>query len=277
MGSQIQAFSKKSFCIVKNVTFNPTSEKEMSEVKKFPYEIKSAMDMPVLDVDTEKRRVKVAFSMIGNVDLDQDVTEYGAFDKTWAERGPEGKDLIWHLVDHVPRLTSNIGKPKELGYDQNYAFGITPITDTTLGNDVLKMYIDGIVNQHSYGFAIPKNRSEERDGVRYIKEVMQFEYSSVLWGANESTPTLELMKSIPFEEQKTKLSDRLEKLLKGWKHGTYTDDTFSLLEIEIKQIQSKILELSTLAAPIPEAPAPPIENELLKALKETNERIRKIA
>jgi len=62
--------------------------------------------------------------------------------------------------------------------------------------------------------------------------------------------------------------------LKAFKHGTFNDTTFSLLEIQIKQIQSKILELST--PPVVETVKPQSENELLKALKETNSKLLKL-
>jgi len=237
------------------------------------YEFKSVIDMPVMDVDETLRSVKVAFSMVGNIDSDGDVMEPGAFNKTWSERGPSGKNLIYHLIDHNTSIKSIVGKPKELGYDGNYAYGVTPIVDTNLGNDMLKMYQDGIISNHSFGFYVPKDRSNEKDGVRYIKEVSQYEYSSVLWGANSETPTLGMMKSLTQEEQKTKLSDRLTILLKGFKNGRYTDETFSLLEIEIKQIQQSIEEFTNAVTIVTPSPN---ENEILKVLKETNLKLKKL-
>ena len=232
-------------------------------------EFKSMPEMPVLDVDTEKKRVKVAFSNVGNVDFDNDVMMKGAFDKTWSERGPMGKNLIWHVVDHSASIKSVLGKPAELGYEGDYAFGITPMVDTALGNDTFKMYADGLINQHSFSYAVPKDRSQMKDGVRYIREVVQKEYSTVLWGANPITPTMEVIKSLGIEKVQEGLCLRLEKLGHSFKHGTYTDETFSLMEIEIKQIQQAITELSTYAA-TPVAPTPDDSRALFDVLHTLN-------
>ncbi len=231
-------------------------------------EYKGTSEMPVMDVDATSRCVKVAFSCIGNVDLDSDIIEPGSFDKTWSERGPAGKNLIWHVVDHSTSVKSILGKPKELGYMGNYAFGITPMVKTDLGNDVLKMYQDGLMNQHSFAYTVPKGRSEMKGDVRHIKEVMQYEYTTVLWGANPETPMLDLVKSLGFEKAKETLNGRLERLLKGYRHGTYTDETFSLLELEIKQIQQQISDISTHAAE--QAPAPDELKELLNEINNFN-------
>ena len=235
-------------------------------------EYKNVNQMPVMDVDTGSRCVKVGFSCMGNVDLDGDIIETGAFDKTWRERGPEGKNLIWHVVDHSTSVKSILGKPKELGYTGSHAYGITKMVDSTLGNDVLKMYQDGLMNQHSFAFTVPKGRSEMKGDVRHIKEVMQYEYTTVLWGANPETPMLELVKSLGFEAAKETLNGRLEKLLKGFKHGTYTDETFSLLELEIKQIQQQISDISTHAAE--QAPAPDELKGVLDAINNFNQHFK---
>jgi hypothetical protein len=66
---------------------------------------KDVMTMP-LDVDNASRRVKVVISEMGSKDLDNDIIESGAYDKTIAERGPQGKNIIHHLIDHNPSYGS---------------------------------------------------------------------------------------------------------------------------------------------------------------------------
>ena len=66
------------------------------------------------DVDTKARMVRVVLSQMGNIDLDNDVIDHGAFDKTIMERGPKGADLIYHLADHYPSLKYAIGKFSDL-------------------------------------------------------------------------------------------------------------------------------------------------------------------
>ena len=74
----------------------------------------------------------------------------------------------------------------------------------------------------------------DKKGIRTITELKLYEGSAVLWAANPETPTLDVKSEVKREE----LVDRLEKLSKAFKGGRFTDDTFSLMEIEIKKIQS---------------------------------------
>ena len=83
--------------------------------------------------------------------------------------------------------------------------------------------------------------------MRVIKELKLYEGSAVLWGANPETPTISMSKSMLISEKLT-LNQRLERLSKAFKNGNFTDESFSLLELEIKQIQQKIDELTTQAA-----------------------------
>jgi HK97 family phage prohead protease len=215
----------------------------------------------ILDVDTEKKTVKAVWANIGNVDLDNDVINLGAFTKTINERGPKGKNLIWSLIDHDASLKSAIGKPSELYVDGTQLIAITKLVDNEVGEDVLALYNEGLINQHSIGFSIPKGRSEIKENVRYINEVMLYEGSAVLWGANPETPTLGMFKNIakPTPEN---ANERLEKLCKLLKHGKLTDETFSLIEIEIKQIQS---EIATYV--VETTPKPTNDKSLLEAIK----------
>lgn len=193
----------------------------------------------VLDVDTENKTVKAVWANIGNVDLDNDVIEAGAFTKTIAERGPNGKNLIWSLIDHNASINSAIGKPQELYVEGTQLIAITKMVETEAGEAAICLYNEGLINQHSIGFSIPKGKSETRNGVRYIKEVMLYEGSAVLWGANPETPTIGLFKgfNVDNENDPIKRLDMLNVLLKK---GKLNDETLSLIEIEIKAIQSKI-------------------------------------
>ena len=60
--------------------------------------------IPVKDVDTDKGTIKAYYSVIGNVDSDNDIVESGAGTKTIIERGPEGSDRIKHFKFHDTRL-----------------------------------------------------------------------------------------------------------------------------------------------------------------------------
>lgn len=204
------------------------------------YEIKSA-ENSVEDVDTVSRRVKVVLNQTGSKDHDNDVIEMGAFKKTISERGPKAKNLIWHLTDHWHDLKHAVGKFSELYEDGNKLIGITTIPETTWGNDVLEFYKTGTINQHSIGFRITKAEpisAGNPDEYRLIKEVLLYEGSAVLWGANPNTPTLSVGKSL---EPKDALG-QYNRLSKAMKDGNYTDETFSILEAQIKQMEQDMLQ-----------------------------------
>lgn len=204
------------------------------------YEFKS-VDNSVKDVDSTTRRVKVAISHMGSKDLDVDVIDHNAFTKTIAERGPNGKDLIWHLTDHYPSLKYAVAKFSELYKEGDYLVGITDIPNTTWGNDVLEMYKTGMINQHSIGFRTIKSEPMNAgtpEEYRLIKEILLYEGSAVLWGANPNTPTLSVGKSATPEM----MAKRYQELTNSFKTGDYTDETFAILEAQIKQIEQDMAQ-----------------------------------
>ena len=175
----------------------------------------------------------------GNIDLHGDMIMPGAFTKTIKERGPEGKNEIWFLHDHD---TSKVnGKPTLLKEDGNGLYFEARIVDTEAGEDTLKLYEEGLINQHSIGFStIKESKVEEKGKNTYyeIQEVKLFEISSVLWAANPDTPFLGL-KSL----DKNLLLDRYDKLYKNLRKGNLKDETYELLEIEYNFIKSEMLKL----------------------------------
>lgn len=204
------------------------------------YQYKNISDS-VKDVDAASRKVKVAISHLGSIDFDNDVIDGNAYTKTLKERGPQGANLIWHLTDHNPSLKSAIGKFSELNVEGDYLVGVTNIPNTTWGNDVLEFYKSGHINQHSVGFRTVKAEQEKSGDVQYnrIKEIMLYEGSAVLWGANINTPTIEAGKSLAKEDADT-LNNELNLLSKSLKDGRFTDEGFELIEIRFKQVQEKI-------------------------------------
>lgn len=195
----------------------------------------------VLDVDMENKTVKAVWARFGNVDLDGDIIVPEAVTKTIKERGPKGKNLIWSLVDHNATLTRAIGKPSELYVEGDMLIAVTKMVETEIGEDMIKLYNAGVINQHSIGFStIKSDWQDQKQTVRVIKELKLYEGSAVLWAANPETPTLDITKSDPFA-----LKLRLE-TLKSAKKESFTDETFSLLEIEIKQIETTLAAVQAL-------------------------------
>ncbi len=227
----------------------------------------------ILDVDLEKRTVKACWSRMGVIDLDNDIMDFGCFNKTIAERGPKGKNAIWSLVDHCASINKALGKPKELYVEGDRLIAITTIVDTEIGEDAIKLYNAGCINEHSVGFRTIKSTMNNESGIRTINEVMLYEGSAVIFGANPDTPTMGLTKSMVEMQPKEQLNARLDRLMKAFKSGTFTDATFGLLEIEIKQIQSEIEAISTL--PVVKT-VEPHESTLLKALRESNYKLKNL-
>jgi HK97 family phage prohead protease len=243
-------------------------------------ENKSYNDM-ILDIEPESRTVKACWSRIGNVDLDNDIIVAEAFTKTIKERGPKGKNMIWSLVDHKADMAHTLGKPKELYIEGDMLVAVTDLIETECGEDAIKLYEAGLINQHSIGFSTLKSDVNQKTGVRTITELKLYEGSAVLWGANPETPTLGFKGE--FKETKENLSMRLENLIKAFRGGTFTDDTFALMEIQIKQIQAELLSLEiteTITQPAEAVePTPEVEEkndeEVLKAIKQFNNLFKK--
>ena len=236
----------------------------------------------IMDVDSEQRRVKAVWAMCGNIDLDNDIIVPEAFTKTLAERGPSGKNLIWSLVDHCADMNNVIGKPEQIYVENDMLIAITPIVETEKGEDIIKLYEAGLINQHSIGFSTIKS-NVNKEGIRTITELKLYEGSAVLWGANPETPTLGFKGEMEAKDKKQELSNRLERLIKSFKGGRFTDETFSLIEIEIKRIQSELLEIEVIKEITqPELSVEPIVEEkeenneqILKAINQFNNLFKK--
>lgn len=212
------------------------------------YEIKTIVG-GVIDVDDKSRMVTVCMNEMGSKDLDNEVMDDDAYNKTVKERGPKGVSLIWHLTDHTPSLKSAVGKPKEISAQSHKLIYKTPIEKTTWGNDVLEMYKSGSINQHSIGFRTIKSEPVDagKPGeYRLIKEVLLYEGSAVLWGANPNTGTLSVGKSLTKEESEKDFLETITELSKFtslFKNGHLSDQSFELVEIKMAQLSEKLQRL----------------------------------
>ena len=198
----------------------------------------------LIDLSENDRRVKVAISQMGSKDLDGDVIDSSAYTKTLNERGPKAKNQIWHLTDHNPSLKSAVGKFSELFVEGDMLVGVTNIPNTTWGNDVLEFYKSGHITEHSIGFRTIKE--ETKSDYNLIKEVMLYEGSAVLWGANSNTPTLSAGKSITKEEANSELEQLnkdLEFVTKTLRNGNLSDESFELVEMRLQMLNERIKNL----------------------------------
>lgn len=190
------------------------------------------------DVDDVKGIVTGYFSAFNNIDSDGDVIVSGAYKKTIAENGPNGRNRIMHLLQHNPLMP--LAKPMELIEDGKGLRFVSKITETSYGKDVIKLYAEGVFNEHSVGFEIVK--SDNKAGYREIREIKLWEGSTVTWGANPNTP-IESMKSW----DKPKSEEMIAKMCNLIRKGDLTDESLITLEICLKQLEEhlKALELKS--------------------------------
>jgi len=79
------------------------------------------------------------------------------------------------------------------------------------------------------------------------------------------------------------LNNRLEKLIKAFKGGKFTDEMFSLIEIEIKRIQGDLMEIEVIKEITqPEQSVEPVQEEktenneqILNAINQFNNLFKK--
>jgi HK97 family phage prohead protease len=139
----------------------------------------------VKQVDSSTRVVTGYYASFGTVDAEREEFAPGAFEDTIRRRGPDGSNRIKHLWQHDP--FTPIGTPEVLREDERGLYFETRIVDTQAGTDALKLYEEGVINEHSVGFNRVDQEPRE-DGTTLITEVQLWEGSSVTWGANPRTP-----------------------------------------------------------------------------------------
>lgn len=190
-------------------------------------------DATIKDLDVATGIVTGYFSQFNSIDLDGDVIMPGAFTKTIAERGPDSsKPEIAYLWQHD--TTKPLGKLLVLREDNFGLYFEAKMSDTTWGEDALKLYRDGVITQHSIGYQVIKSVETQMDmeeEVEQIYEVKLWEGSAVTFGANPNTPFTGF-KSLEERE------DRIKTLVKAIKNGSYTDETFGLIEFELLKLVS---------------------------------------
>lgn len=185
----------------------------------------------ISDVDIKQRIVSGYLSQVDVEDLGNDIIEKSAFTKTLQER----KDQVYFLNQH--NFAQPHGKFAELEVD-NYGlkFVSNPLPNTTYSNDALELIEKGIIEATSIGYIVTKK--EEYQNKRIIKELKLYEGSTVTMPMNQGAIITDV-KSLSYEQIKSKEA----KILKAFRHGTFTDETFSLLEIALKQLQVQVYEL----------------------------------
>ena len=180
----------------------------------------------IKDIDEKSGIVTGYFSIFGNKDSDSDVITKGAYKKTL------------HLYQHVSfRPLAGIKNGKLVVNDDGKGLYFeSTISQTSWGRDAIKLYADGVVDEHSVGFQTVK--SIDRNDYREITEIKLWEGSTVTWGANE----LALSKSAIDPEVITKKMDSVIKSIRGGKYEN--EEIFDSLEYYFKQLQQLFINLT---------------------------------
>lgn len=213
---------------------------------------KDLSEEAVKDVDVEKGVVTGYFSIFGNKDSDGDIVMPGAFKKSLKENGPQSeKPRILHLFQHDPIKV--LAKPFTIKEDKKGLYFESKISDTSLGRDVLQLYRDGVLTEHSIGYNIVKREVDEKEEIQKLLELKLWEGSTVSWGANMDA-LVSTVKSDGIDKtlwQKIlKKFDSLNTAVKG----SYTDDTARQLEIQFDQLKDLIFSLITKVEPVASTP-----------------------
>lgn len=225
----------------------------------FLYKDYSVSEKPISfkDVDGKKGIVTGYFSAFNNVDSDGDIIRKGAFAKTISENGPKSvRPRIKHLMNHNTSLP--LGLLQDLKEDDFGLYYESRLGTHTLGQDFIKMVESGLITEHSIGFrTIKRNQLQDWEGYNKnpekgwfeITEVKLYEGSSLTaWGANMNTP----LTGLKADKQVELVNNRIDLLCKAIRNGTFTDETFDFLEIELQQLKQfniDLLKQSTQPAP----------------------------
>lgn len=198
-------------------------------------------DMMLKDIDEKQGRVLGFFSKFGNIDSDKDMIMPGAFTKTIKEN----HSRIKHLYQHDPLKPLAGTKQNRLIITEDkdgLAFDST-ISQTSYGRDTIKLYVDGVIDEHSIGFnTINKNPKKD---YRELTELKLWEGSTVTWAANPQAGTTSV-KSLTKEDAIKKM----DVVIKSLRNGKYeNEDVFDLLEIYFKQLQQIILDITNTTEP----------------------------
>lgn len=215
------------------------------EYKGMPAE--SGTTYGIKDIDESKGRVLGYFSIFGNVDSDGDIMLPGAFKKSLGESNRR----IKHLYQHDPfRPLAGTAKGNLIvTEDKNGLIFDSTISQTTWGRDTIRLYMDGVIDEHSVGFNTVRDNKAGRH--REIIEAKLWEGSTVTWGANALAGTTAI-KSMTKET----LFSKMGAVMKSIRNGKYeNEEIFDQLELYFKQLENLIMDLEQKAqAPTSEEP-----------------------
>lgn len=124
-------------------------------------------------VNLQKREYEGYASVFGVRDLGNDIVQKGAFAKTLKERLPKNQIKVLYQHD-LP-----IGLPLHMEEDSTGLFVHAKVSKTALGDDVLELIRDGVVDGLSIGYETVKEFWDKKLNANLLQEVILYEFSNV--------------------------------------------------------------------------------------------------
>jgi HK97 family phage prohead protease len=198
------------------------------------------------DIDKAKRTAIIAHAFYNNIDLTDDISRKGMFNKSWSEN----KDDISFYLNHDDNLAP--GKVTDVYEDDNRAYTKTWLGTHTLGNDVLIMMDEGIIKKASFGYYVEKKDyiSVKGKRVRELKEVRHIE-TSVLTKqpANPKAGVMSVVKALggarELKEFVGEFEDHIKVMEKFCRNTKASDDAIKGVLAEIENTKQFISEYNT--------------------------------
>jgi len=190
------------------------------------------------DIDESNGIVKGYGSVFNNIDSDNDIILAGAYTKTLNENGSRVRYCNQHRIDQP------LGKFTELREDGNGLYFVAEIPKTRLGEDILLLMKNGVINENSVGI-MPIVKSFRQDGVRELKEVKLYEISCVTLAANPLAMITDAKGMI----DQDLLGKRFDILAKMIKKENVSDELGYAIEGELMKLKSLFIDITTVPAP----------------------------
>lgn len=207
----------------------------------------SSISGVIKDVDVKTGTVTGYFSIFGNVDSDGDMIMPGAFRRSLNNNYKRIKHLNQHR-SYEP-LAGTKDDRLVVREDNKGLYFESKISQTSYGKDVILLYQDGVLEEHSIGYEVIKSRDHdtmtiERWGrkvpVKELHELKLWEGSTVTFGAN-SQALVESVKAMSKEQA----IEKMDGVLKALRNGKYEqEEVYEMLELHFKQLEQHIIDLS---------------------------------
>lgn len=217
------------------------------------YNIKTAQTS-IKDLDLNKREVAIYLSKFDVIDSDNDMVVRGAFKSSIQQRGVNSSSnrKIAFLRHHD--WQQQIGKFNRLEEDETGLFAVGLLGTSTKGEDALRDYSDGIINEHSIGFQYIADKTKfiedenvKSGGYYILNEVKLWEGSAVTFGANEYANVIDVVKNADDKQNAIlKIADQIGLVGKALKNGTGTDERLYELEMKLKFLNARLVDISNI-------------------------------